>query len=263
MFLKVLKYDLKWVFSLINVFYILALVFAILARLTSLIEDSFVFMIINKILSATSISMMVSAFVNVITRSWVRFKRNMYGDESYLSHTLPVSKSVLYCSKTLTSVIAVFSTFIVLLACILLCYYSENFVEGLKLIVNSSAQILDISVGGFVFYLLLIIILEFIYILFAGYTGMIIGHRFNQNKMGMSVLFGFAIYMVCQTVMVIVMFIGGLLFSKELLELFTSTNPAITGVKTIFALGCILYFAFDVAIFFVGKHQLSKGVNVD
>ena len=99
MFLKVLKYDLKWVFSLINVFYILALVFAILARLTSLIEDSFVFMIINKILSATSISMMVSAFVNVITRSWVRFKRNMYGDESYLSHTLPVSKSVLYCSK--------------------------------------------------------------------------------------------------------------------------------------------------------------------
>ena len=44
MFLKVLKYDLKWVFSLINVFYILALVFAILARLTSLIENSFVFM---------------------------------------------------------------------------------------------------------------------------------------------------------------------------------------------------------------------------
>ena len=55
-------------------------------------------MIINKILSATSISMMVSAFVNVITRSWVRFKRNMYADESYLSHTLPVSKDVLYCS---------------------------------------------------------------------------------------------------------------------------------------------------------------------
>lgn len=263
MFLKVLKYDLKWVFSLINLFYILALVFAILARLTSLIEDSFVFMIINKILSATSISMTVSAFVNVITRSWARFKRNMYGDESYLSHTLPVSKSVLYCSKTLTSVIAVFTTFIVLLACILLCYYSENFIEGLKFIINSTAQSLDVTVGGFISYVLLIIILEFIYILFSGYTGMIIGHRFNQNKMGMSVLFGFAIYMACQTIMVIGMFLGGLLFSKELLELFTSTNPQINAVKTIFVLGSMLYFAFDVVIFFIGKQQLSKGVNVD
>ena len=109
----------------------------------------------------------------------------------------------------------------------------------------------------------IIIILEFIYILFSGYAGMIIGHRFNQSKMGMSVIFGFAIYMACQTVMVIVMFLGGLLFSKELLELFTSTNPQINAVKTIFVLGSILYFAFDVAIFFVGKHQLSKGVNVD
>lgn len=263
MFLKVLKYDLKWVFSLINLFYILALVFAILARLTSLIEDSFVFMIINKILSATSISMMVSSFVNVITRSWVRFKRNMYGDESYLSHTLPVSKNILYCSKTLTSVIAVFATFVMLLVCILLCYYSENFIEGLKFIINSTAQSLDVSVAGFVSYFLLIIILEFIYILFSGYAGMIIGHRFNQSKMGMSVLFGFAIYIACQTIMVVVMFLGGLLFSKELLELFTSTNPQINAVKTIFVLGSMLYFAFDVAIFFVGKYQLSKGVNVE
>ena len=263
MFLKVLKYDLKWVFSLINIFYILALVFAILARITLYIEDSFVFMIINKILSATSISMMVSAFVNVVTRSWVRFKKNMYGDESYLSHTLPVSKNVLYCSKVLTSVIAVFTTFFMLLVCILLCYYSKNFIEVLKHIINSIAQSLDVTAGGFLFYLLLIIILEFIYILFAGYTGMIIGHRFNQNKMGMSVLFGFAIYLACQTVMVIVLFLGGLLFSEELLKLFISTNPTINGVKIIFIIGSALYFAFDIAIFFIGKFQLLKGVNVD
>ena len=263
MFLKVLKYDLKWVFSLINIFYILALVFAVLSRITLYIEDSFVFMIINKILSATSISMIVSAFINVLTRSWVRFKKNMYADESYLSHTLPVSKNILYYSKTLTSVIAIFVTFIILIICILLCYFSENFIEGLKLIINSSAQSLDVTTGSFVFYLLLIIILEFIYILFSGYTGMIIGHRFNQNKTGMSVLFGFAIYMACQTVMVIVMFLAGLLFSKELLELFTSTNPQIDAVKTIFVLGNMLYLTFDIAIFFVGKQQLSKGVNVD
>ena len=34
-------------------------------------------------------------------RMWVRFRSNFYGDESYLTHTLPIKREVLYTSKIL------------------------------------------------------------------------------------------------------------------------------------------------------------------
>ena len=104
MLIKVLKYDFKWVYSLIFVFNVLAIIFAILSRLCLFIDNSLMFQIIHKIFSATSISMTISGIINVVTRSWIRFSRSVYKDESYLTHTLPVSKDVIYFSKILTSI---------------------------------------------------------------------------------------------------------------------------------------------------------------
>ena len=264
MLTKVLKYDFKWVYSLISVFNILALIFAILARLTLFIEDSFVFTIIHKILSSTSISMLVSSIINVVTRSWIRFVRNVYGDESYLTHTLPVSKKTIYYSKIITSILVVIITLIVGIICLILCYYSKELVENIKLILISGSATLDTSVTGLIISFAIILFLEFIYLLFTGYTAIIIGHRFNQNKTGKAVIFGFGIYMICQSIMVFLMFIFGVIFSDSLLELFTSNSiSSISAVKGIFILSCSLYLVFDIIIMIIGKIQLLKGVNVD
>ena len=261
---KMLKYDLKWVFSLISVFYILALIFAILARLTLLIEDSFVFSIIYKILSSTSVSMLVSSFINVITRSFVRFTRSVYGDESYLTHTLPVSKTCVFYSKVLTGIIVSLTSVIVALICLYLCYYSKELFEAIKLVLTSSSATLDVSVPTYILLFFLVVFLEFLYILFNGFAGIIIGHRFNQNKIGMSFLFGFIIYSIFQCIMLGGMFIYASLFSDQLLELFTSSSvSSMSAVKVIFITTCVLYGIFDVIILFIGKYQLDKGINVD
>lgn len=89
---KLLKYDLKWVFKVVIVFYLLALFFAVLTRLFFGINNSFMMNIVAQICSGTTISMIVSIIINNIMRLWVRFKNNFYGDESYLTHTLPVEK---------------------------------------------------------------------------------------------------------------------------------------------------------------------------
>ena len=52
---KLLKYDLKWVFKAIVVFYILSLIFAILTRIFLGIENSLLFTIIGKITNGTMI----------------------------------------------------------------------------------------------------------------------------------------------------------------------------------------------------------------
>ena len=87
---KLLKYDLKWTYKLLIVFYLLAIFFAILGRILTDIENSFILNIIGKICIGTTVAMIVNIIINSLMRSWVRFTRNLYKDECYLTHTLPV-----------------------------------------------------------------------------------------------------------------------------------------------------------------------------
>ena len=93
---KLLKYDLQNIFKFLIIFYGLALFFGILTRIFLSIDNSFIMNLIGQICSGACISMMFSILINNLMRLWVRFKQNLYGDESYLIHTLPVDKKVLY-----------------------------------------------------------------------------------------------------------------------------------------------------------------------
>ena len=129
---KLLKYDLKWVYKLIIVFYILALTFSLIGRGFGEIENSLICEIVSKIAFGTAISMMVSGLINCLMRSWVRFTRNMYKDEAYLTHTLPIEKKTIFASKVITGTIAVFTSMLVIIACLFICYYSKSNMEVLK-----------------------------------------------------------------------------------------------------------------------------------
>ena len=102
---KLIKYDLENVNKILVIFYLLAVFFAVLTRIFFSIENSFIFDIIAKICSGTTIAMIVNILINNVIKLWVRFKYNLYGDESYLTHTLPIEKKTLYLSKIITSLI--------------------------------------------------------------------------------------------------------------------------------------------------------------
>ena len=96
---KLLKYDLKWIYKVVGVFYILAIIFSVAGRLLKNIENSVIFSVISQITIGIAISMMASSLINCIMRLWARFIKNLYKDESYLTHTLPVKKKTIYTSK--------------------------------------------------------------------------------------------------------------------------------------------------------------------
>ena len=102
---KLLKYDLKYMLKNMSVFYVLTIVFALLTRLFNVIGDAFIFNILSSICSGVTISMMVSILINTMMRSWVRFNEFIYKDESYLTHTLPVTKNDIYDSTFIQSLI--------------------------------------------------------------------------------------------------------------------------------------------------------------
>lgn len=260
---KLLKYDLKWTFKLLSVFYILGLFFAVLTRLFVNIENSLFMTIVTEIFRGATFSMVFSALVNNLFRLWIKFRQSLYGDESYLTHTLPVKKSTIYTSKILTAVISIFVSFIVIILALLILYCNKTNLEAFKNTLLPFLNVFDISFAGVIIILLLVLFLEFINILQCGYTGIIIGHRFNGGKVGISILFGFISYMVSQIIIVIMLFIPAI-FNSDIMNIFITTEALnFEIIKPAIIYSIVSYSVINIIGFFVNIKLFKKGVNVD
>lgn len=258
-----LKYDLKYIFKFIIIFYSLALFFGTLARIFLSVENSLVMEIIGKICSGTAISMMFSILINNLMRLWVRFKQNLYGDESYLTHTLPVKKQTLYMSKIITAVISVFVSVIVIALTLYITYYSKENIELIKNLLLPFADIYESSVFKIILAFFVVFFLEFANILQAGFTGIILGHKMNGAKTGYSVLFGFLVYMATQVFSIAVMLIFAL-FNDNFMNLFVTESAIdIPTVKEVVYLAIAVYSISLIVIYFINQYLFKKGVNVD
>ena len=260
---KLLKYDFKWVYKVVGIFYVLALIFSVIGRGLGQIENSAVFSVLSKIFNGIAISMVVSSLINCLMRLWARIVVNMYKDESYLTHTLPVSKKTIYDSKVITAIITIFTTTIIGLICVFICYYSQSNIEFLKSALELAASTYDTTVVNLVLLISLVIFLEIMAIVFVGYLGIILGHKSNKSKMLKSIVFGFSIYMITQVFNLVALFIYGL-FNPEIMNLInTTTSIDINSIKSIMYFVIVVYSIYSVVLYAVGKKQLEKGVNVE
>lgn len=173
---KLLKYDLKWVGKIVVIFYILAIIFSIFTRILLNVENSLLFTIIGQISSGIMISMLISSLINGFMRSWVRFVRNVYKDESYLTHTLPIGKKTIYLSKVLTAIICAFTTVIIATLCIFISYYSQDNIKSLQGFLELAANNYDTTIINLLFVVSFVVFLEIVFIILVGYVGIIIGY---------------------------------------------------------------------------------------
>ena len=229
---KLLKYDLKWIYKVVGIFYILSLIFSVIGRGLNEIENSLVFSITAKISFGIAISMMINSLVNCLLRLWARFIRNLYKDESYLTHTLPVEKNKIFASKVISGILAIFTTCVVVLLCLVICYYSEANVEALKMGLELAADTYNTTVVSFVLVMALVIFIEFVYALILGYVGIIIGHKSNRNKLILSIIAAFVIHSIIMAITLGILLIYGL-FNSEVMNLFkTTTEIDINTIKS-------------------------------
>lgn len=260
---KLLKYDLENIFKFLIIFYSLGLFFALFTRLFLSIENSLVCYIIGKICSGTTISMIFSVLINNLMRLWVRFKNHFYSDEAYLTHTLPISKTVLYLSKIITAVITVFSSVGVIGLTLFVAYYSKENINLLKSIILPIADAYESNITTILLAFLLVLFVEFAVILQAGFTGTILGHRMNSMKTGFSVLFGFITYLCTQVFALLVIFTISL-FNEGVMNLFiTNSAVDINGIKTVIYLAIAIYSIIFFILCFINIKLFKKGVNVD
>ena len=201
--------------------------------------------------------------INNVMRLWVRFKSNFYGDESYLTHTLPVDKKTLYLSKALDGVISLFISVLVIALALFIAYYSKENIELLKNLLLSVADIMGCSVIKIILAFLFICFLEIANMVQAGFCGIILGHKMNNMKTGFSVLYGFLCYMATQVFVLIIIFITGL-FNKDIMNLFfTNEIVNIEMIKFIIYLAIVIYTVTLFIGYIINVKLFKVGVNVD
>lgn len=260
---KLLKYDLESVYKLLCIFYVLSILSAILTRIFFSFENSTMLNIIAQILSGITISMIINILINNIMRVWVRFKQNLYGDESYLTHTLPVSKKQIYLSKFLTSIITMATSIIVIGITLFIAYYSKENLLMLENLLTPIANMYEINIASFLIIILLIFGLELMSAIQSGYTGLILGHRKNSNKLMYSIVIGIVSYSIIQTAGLIIMFIAGI-FNPNIMDLFMTNNVNnFTLFKDLMYLAAAIYTGAIIINYFINTKLFEKGVNVD
>jgi len=260
---NLLKYDLKNLFKFLSIFYVLGLFFALLTRIFFSIDNSLMMNIIGQVTSGVTIAMIANIIINNIMRSWIRFKQNLYGDESYLTHTLPVTKKTLYNSKILTLIITMLVSFMVILFILFIAYYSKENIEVLKNMISNIANIYNSKELAFILSILVVFLLEMLTMAQCGFAGVILGHKKNNNKIGNSILFGFISYVVTQIFTLFIVFVIGL-FNKDIMNIFMTNDIAnMTVFKTILCIVIITYSVSIIIWYFINIKLFNKGVDVD
>ena len=259
---KLLKYDLKWCFKPLVVFYILAIIFSIITRMIESVDQTLILLIMDKICSGVVIAMLINILINCLMRNWVRFERNIYKDESYLTHTLPVSKNKIYLSKILTAIITLFISFIVIAICLAIVGLNDITWYSLKLSLEQSAIFLNSNPLSLIIVLIITIFFEFLFMILSGILGIIIGHRSNNMKIVKSILIGMGIYMGLSLFSLAIIYMAGIL-SPDIMSVFNNIKVSSNAIKSIMMIGIFVYAIYNLIIYFVGNALLNKGVNVD
>ncbi len=215
------------------------------------------------------IAIIVISFVTVIYTA-IRFYRNIYTDEGYLMHTLPVTQKSLIISKLIVSYIWTIITALVIICSIfslvwtlmsstgtdvsvwnLLCKMYESLSN--PDVIAEFKEILGMSPVAFIIYTLFACIITPIYSILMIYTSISLGQLFKKHKVLGSVLSYIGIYTALQIIGSIVT--APVMFSAASVE-FTSFAP-------------ILYFSLAEAIvliivfFFLTEWIMKKKLNLD
>ena len=134
---KLFKYDFKWMSKVTYVYVLILIVISIALKIVESVDQTFLLVILDKILVSMFISCIVSILLTSSIRIWVRFINNFYKDESYLTHTLPVTKNELFNSKVLAGICSLLLSALVIVACLALVFINKESLESLKMMWDS------------------------------------------------------------------------------------------------------------------------------
>lgn len=254
-----IKYDLKFIYKQLIIFYAIALGCAIIARFTNLDNPPFLITFLHEFTQGAALGFSFGVLVNCTMRTWARFRNNTYGDESYLTHTLPISRATLWTSKFLSSVIVILISFIAILITFLISPISNDLFNNWNTYNNFGNGELWILI----FSLIGCVMLQTIFLIQAGFMGTILGYRHNSGHIVRAVLYGLIIYLVGGSLILLLVFLYGQFDSVMFHAAFEGQFENPSTLYNLFNLISGLYILLITATYFINRKLLTRGVDVD
>ena len=258
---KLLKRDLKKNMRWMWILFVGTIVLAAVTRgVKELGENVAFFKVVGIFLEGVFYGLAVNLIIQPFLRNFLNFHKSFYSDESYLTHTLPVTKNALINSKYLTALIEIVAGFASLIVCILIMYAGPNFIQTLKLLL-STVITGEFSVALALVGIVALIIVEFLMFISIIDFSIIIGFRAKDRKILKTFLITLGISFAAITVLFICLLI---VFSINGVKL-TTTSLVISGsaFMSVLVSAIVIYIAVVVLFYFLAKREFNKGVNVD
>ena len=258
---KLLKNDLKKNMRWLWILFVSTMAVAGVARgCKELGENIMFFKILGIFFDTVFYSLLANSIIQPFLRGFFNFTKSFYGDESYLTHTLPVTKNQLINSKFLTVLIEILLGFACLIISILIRFASPQMLNLIKILI-SSVVLGKFSVGLIITLFVILVIIEFFMFISIIYFSIVIAYRKKEKRVLNTFLYtaltSFIALTALSVIMLAVLSINGVKLSSTTLILSSSAfmSVLITGIT--------MYSLITMLFYFLTKKEFNKGVNVD
>ena len=261
MLVKLLKNDLKKNMRWLWILFVAAIVVAGITRgCKELGHTLAVFKVLGIFFDAVFPAVLINVIIQPFLRSFLNFSKSLYGDESYLTHTLPVEKSKIITSKFLTALIEMILAFVTVIISLVIIFASPTFMTTIKMLL-SMIIIGEISVFWVLTLFIALVIVEFLMFISIILFSIILANKSREKKVLKAFLYtalmSFAALSVLSVVMLIVLSINGVSITSETILLSNSV------FNSIVISGIVVYSAVSVLFYFLARREFNKGVNID
>ena len=258
---KLLKKDLQKNMRWMWIIFVSAIAVALLTRCFKEIGENVAFFkILGIFFDSVFYSIAINTILQPFLRSFFNFTKSFYGDESYLTHTLPVTKKQLVISKFVTAFIELLLGFASLLISLLIMFYSPTMFQTLKLMLTT---IITGEFSLFVVLLLfvLLVFVEFFMFIVLIYYSIVVSYRSKEKRVLKTfltmALLAFASLTLLSIAMIAVLAINGVEITSSLTIL-----PASAFISVVVT-GIIVYVGVALLFYFLTQKEFAKGVDVD
>ena len=195
---KVLKYDLKALCRYLIPLYAVLLGLGVMIRLLGFFDNISIIAIICGLMIVALVLVSVFSFVLTGIFSVKHYLENLFKDEGYLTHTLPVKKGTLLISKVLTSLITLILTSLVLLISLLIAFYQEGlFSEVIKAF---GLSIYGMKVYEFLLFMIVYGVIGYLTTILMVYAAISVGYSKSSNKLVSSVVCALIFYFAMEVI---------------------------------------------------------------
>lgn len=200
--------------------------------------------------------------VGVFFYHCIRYYKNLYSDEGYLTATLPVYPWQIVASKLITTMVWSLISGLVMVSGILLLMItigelSVSPSELSNMLYQVIYELLEMNYFTFFLSLLLLTLSSSIFSILLVFTSIALGQMFTSHRIAGAVIW----YMILNTV---VQFLGFFFFMIPVFSIGGLLEPGVAdGIKLFFSILFLVVTAADALMFFICEYMLRKNLNLE